>query len=570
MLGGQTTMPPKTFDRVHDFITYEGRAMKRGLHIDVTIPEEFNLTSYILEDNVVQGRGNKTALCCEDEKYTFSELCELTNKFGNVLQELGVQFQERVLLILQDSPEWVAAWFATMKIGAVAAHAYTYLKSSDYDYLINYVQPRMVVVDKTTLEVVRNSVRQAAFDTGILVAGNDLPVLGDREYALNPLLEKAEPRLVAYPTHRSDLAFWNFSGGTTGKPKGVPHNHASLVYGSVSTQQNFRYTPDDVVLRVPKLFFHYARDNGMNWPMRQGATVILSPQKATRELVFQLIEKFKPTVLINVPTMMRAMIESPLAKSADLSGIRLSLASGEPLSAQLWNDFHAAFGLEVRNTLGSAETNIAHAIDRPGQIRPGSNGMIVPLVDFKIVDENGEEVPKGETGVLWVRSGASGSYYYMEPEKSRITFPGDGWVNTSDLFREDEDGYYWCMGRGDLMIKVSGVYVSPLEVENCLERYPAVAECAVLGIKNEDGLAHAKAFVVLRDGFEPSELTAQDLWNFCRMNLAPYKVPKVLELLQHPLPKTGQGKIDRQRLLANEEKAECAFSAAMACAVTAR
>ena len=535
--------------------------MRCGLHIDVDVPEQFNLTSYLLESNLVAGRGNDIALLYEDEKYTFRQLCELTNRFGHVLQDLGVGFQERVLLILQDSPEWVAAWFGAMKIGAVVAHAYTYLQPSDYNYLVNYVQPRMVVVDGTTLEMVRDSVRQAKFTTGLLVAGDDPQEFGPREYALNPLLKQASPTLEAYPTKRTDLAHWNFSGGTTGKPKGVPHPHENLVYGCLSIQRHaMQYTPNDVVLRVPKLFFHYARDIGMNWPMHYGAKNILYPQKTTPELVFQLIEKHKPTILVNVPTMMRAMIEHPLAKTADLSSLRVSVASGEPLSAQLYQDWVAAFGVECLNSLGSAETNIPQVLDRPGKVRAGSNGMVTPTVDLKLVDENGTEVPKGETGVLWVKSGASGTYYFNEPEKSRITFPGGKWVNTSDLFREDEEGYYWCMGRADSMMKISGVYVSPLEVENCFEKHPAILECAVLGIKDEDGLAKAKIFIVLREGFEGGAAMAQELRAFGRDHLAVYKVPRTFEFLQEPLPKTGPGKIDRRKLLARPENRQNTFS----------
>ena len=536
--------------------------MKSGLQLDFTVPEQFNMTNYFLEHNLEVGRGDRIALRCEGrEDYTYNQLSELTNRFGNVLKELGVQFQERILLILTDSPEWVAAWFGGIKIGAVVAHHYSYLKPADYEYLVNYVQPKLVVVDENTLPLVRDAVQQAKFNVGLLAAGSDLPALLEREYALNPLLEKASPKLQAYPTKRNDLAFWSFSGGTTGKPKGVPHTHDSLVYGAVATQYLNNYAPDDLILRVPKLFFHYVRDNGLNWPMRQGSSFILYPQKATPELIFQLIEKYKPTVLMNVPTMMRAMVESPLAKTADLSCIRLSLASGEPLSAQVTNDFRAAFGVEVLNTLGSAETNIHHTIDRAGQIKPGSNGKIVPGVDIKILGDDGEEVKQGETGVMWVRSGASGHYYFNEPEKSKVSFPfADGWVNTSDLFREDEDGYYWCMGRADSMIKVSGVYVSPLEIENCVERHPAVNECAAMGIKDKDGLSKAKVFIVLRPGFDPSQDTALEIWRFCRENIAVYKVPRTIEFMGQPLPKTGQGKIDRQAILKHEELSQYTFN----------
>lgn len=535
--------------------------MKRGLHMDVTVPERFNLTSYILESNLAQGRGNDIALLYEDEKLTFQQLCELTNRFGHVLQGLGVGFQERVLLILQDSPEWVAAWFGTMKIGAVVAHAYTYLQPSDYEYLVNYVQPKIVVVDVSTLELVRDSVRQAGFATSLLVVGDNLPELGPREHALNPLLKQASSVLEAYPTKCTDLAHWNFSGGTTGKPKGVPHPHENLVYGCQSIQKHaMEYTPNDVVLRVPKLFFHYARDIGMNWPMHYGAKNILYPGKTTPELLFELIAKHRPTILVNVPTMMRAMIEHPLAKTADMSSLRVSVASGEPLSAQLYTDWVAAFGIECLNSLGSAETNIPQVLDQPGKVRAGSNGLVTPMVEVKLVDENGSEVAKGETGVLWVKSGASGTYYFNEPEKSRTTFPGDKWVNTSDLFQEDAEGYFWCMGRADSMMKISGVYVSPLEVENCFEKHPAVLECAVLGIKDEDGLTKAKIFVVLREGFKATEETAQELRSFGREKLAVYKVPRTFEFMQQALPKTGPGKIDRQKLLAHPENAPYTFT----------
>jgi len=541
--------------------------MKSGLQLDFSVPEQFNLASYILEQNIQQGRGKRIALRCEGrEDYTYNQLCELTNRFGNVLKELGIQFQERILLILSDSPEWIAGWFGGIKIGAVVAHHYSYLKPPDYEYLVNYVQPRFVVVDENTLPLVRDAVQKARFNVGLLVAGRHLPPLWPREYALNPQLEKASPKLEPYPTQRTDLAFWSFSGGTTGKPKGVPHTHHSLVYGAVATQYLNKYTPDDIILRVPKLFFHYVRDNGMNWPMRQGASFIIYPQKATPELIFELIAKYRPTVLDNVPTMMRAMVEHPLAQSADLSCIRLSLASGEPLSAQVTNDFRAAFGVETLNTLGSAESNIHHTIDQAGKIKPGSNGLIVPGVDIKILDESANEVPQGETGVMWVRSGASGSYYFNDPEKSKISFPGDGWVNTSDLFREDEDGYYWCMGRSDSMIKVSGVYVAPLEVENCVEKHPGVSECAVMGIKDRDDLAKAKVFIVLRPGFAPTQDTALDIWDFCRSNIAPYKVPRTIEFLPQPLPKTGQGKIDRQQILKHQENDESTFNETLASA----
>jgi benzoate-CoA ligase family protein len=522
--------------------------MKRGPDIDITIPEMLNLATYYLEDNVTQGRGEKVAVYYQDEKYSFNDMCTLTNKVGNALKTFGVGFEDRVLLILQDSPEWLAGWYATMKIGGVATHAYTYLLPSDYDYFLNYVRPKVVIVDQTTLERVREGARNSIFHRVILVAGETLPQLEKGEYDLKLLVDKASPVLETVPTTKNDLAFWNFSGGTTGKSKGVPHMHHDGVVGFESFQYTIKYMPDDIVFRVPKLFFHYSRDLGMNWPIRAGAAVALSPERSTAESVFQCLFKYRPTVLLNVPTMMRAMLRSPLAKGADLSFLRLCISSGELLSAQLYKEFTETFGVEVLNSVGSAETYLGYFMDSPGQVVPGSSGKIQPLVEAKLIDNEGNEVPPGEAGVLYIRSEASGTYYHMEHEKTKKTFVGHDWVNTNDLFRVDENDYFWYMGRADDLIKVSGVYVSPLEIEKCLEEHQALRECVVLGVKDTDGLTKTKAFIVLKEGLDPSERMAEELKEYCRQKMASFKAPRFIQFMPE-LPKTGQGKIDKRQLL---------------------
>ncbi len=531
-----------------------------------SIPQKLTLVEYYLEHNLARGRGEKIAVYHGDETYTFRELCGLTNKMGNVLERLGVGLEDRVLLILRDQPEWLAAWFATMKIGGVATHAYTYLPASDYDYFIEYVRPKVVIVDETTLHTIRQSTGRSAVPTTLLVAGADPPRLQAGEYALNDLLQEASPIFEESPANRNSLAFWNFSGGTTGKPKGVPHHHAHGVFGAQSFQTVAHYAPDDVILRVPKLFFHYARDLGMNWPLRAGAAVCLFPERTTPELVFRLIDKYRPTVLVNVPTMMRAMLESPAAASADFSCMRVCLSSGEVLSEKLYEDFTQTFGVEVINSHGSAETNLGFFVDHVGQVRPGSSGQLAPLVQVKlIIGEGGEggeggEVAPGETGVLLVKSGAAGHGYHAAPEATRDTFLEGGWVNTNDLFREDADGYFWYMGRADDLIKVSGIYVAPLEIEKCLETHPAVRACAVMGVADTDGLAKTKAFVVLRDGSVSGQEMAEELGAFCQARMAGYKVPKSIEFLAE-LPATGQGKVDRRRLIvADGERTGHAFT----------
>ena len=505
------------------------------------------LPDYYLEHNLAQGRGEKTAVYYGDDTLTFKELCELTNRMGNALRGLGVGLEDRVLLILRDSPEWLAIWYGTMKIGAVATHAYTYLLASDYDYFLEYVGPKVVIVDETTLPIIRESAGRAALPMTLLVAGNNPPPLGENEYALGGLLAQASPELGKSGAGRDSLAFWNFSGGTTGKPKGVPHYHQHGAYGAQSFLPAANITPDDLVLRIPKLFFHYARDLGMNYPLRQGAAVCLFPDKTTPELVFSLIEKYRPTILVNVPTMMRAMLESPAAENANISSLRLGLSSGEALSAQLYTDFTERFGIEVINVHGSAETNVGFFIDEEDQVRPGSSGRLAPLTRVKLVDGEGKEQPAGESGVLWVKNGAAGHGYHDHPAATEETFLEDDWVNTNDLFRQDEDGYFWYMGRSDDLIKVSGIYVAPLEIEKCLEAHPSVSASAVMGVEDADGLAKTKAFIVLAGGADPTQEMAQELSAFCRQHMAGYKAPRTIEFLDE-LPATGQGKVDRRRL----------------------
>jgi benzoate-CoA ligase family protein len=522
--------------------------MAKGIDIPVVIPEMFNLTSYYLEDNIAQGRGNKAAVHFRNERYSFEDMVAMTNRVGNVLKEMGVGFEDRVLLVLQDSPHWLAGWYAAMKVGAVATHAYTYLLASDYEYFIHYVRPKLVIVDPTTLERVREGARKSPFHKAILVAGESPPSLRKGEYSLAALMDQSSPVLDTAPTTRNDLAFWNFSGGTTGKSKGVPHVHHDGLIGFESFQYTVQYTPDDLVFRVPKLFFHYARDLGMNWPLRAGSAVALSPERSTAETVFDALLTYRPTVVLNVPTMMRAMLQSPLAKEVDLAFIRLFLSSGEPLSGQLYKEFTDRFGVEVLNSVGSAESCLGYFMDAPGQVRPGSSGKVQPLVEVRLVDEEGQERPRGETGILHVRSEASGTCYHLEHEKSKKTFIGNDWINTNDLFKEDEEGYFWYEGRADDLIKVSGVYVAPLEIQKCLEAHHAVRECVVLGVKDSDNLVKAKAFITLHEGVEPSEHLAGELKEHCKKNMAPFKTPRFIEFVSE-LPKTGQGKVDKRQLL---------------------
>ncbi len=520
--------------------------MVRGEHIEFSIPERLNLGSYLLDDNLEQGRGDKAAIYHGDATYSFDDLWRLTNRVGNVLRELGVEPENRVLLILGDSPEWVASWIATMKIGAVGTHAYTYLEPHDYAYLLDLVRPKVVIVDETTIDRVREAARDKRHPKAFLVAGMPADGLRTGEFGLAAMTGSASDELVVEPTHRDDIAFWNFSSGTTGKPKGVPHMHRDAVVSYRSFDSVLNYRATDVVLRVPKLFFHYARDH-LLFSLRNGAASVTFGEKTTSELVFELIAKHRPTVLVNVPTMMRAMIQTPEHERADLSCIRRCMSSGELLSAPLYKEWVATFGSEVVNRFGSAESCLGYLCNPPGAVVPGSSGTVTPLVEVKLVDDDGAEVAAEQPGLLMVRSDATGIAYVREHEKSLSTFPGGQWLDTGDLFTRDENDYFWYVGRADDMVKVSGVWVSPIEIERGLQEYAKVKEAAVLGVNDGDGLKKIRAFVVPADGTQVTGETPDEIRQFCKKRLAPHKFPSEIEFMDE-LPKTGHGKIDRRQL----------------------
>ncbi|MDP2643405.1 MAG: benzoate-CoA ligase family protein [Desulfobacterales bacterium] len=525
--------------------------MSVGTYATLPLPPEFNMASYILDDNLAAGRGSRTAIYYRNETYTFHDICALTNRAGNVLKQIGVERENRVLVILNDSPEWVATWLGAIKIGAVATHAYSYLVAEDYGYFLNYVKPKAVVVDESTLETVRQGAKLSRCPVKFLVKGLSGAKLQKNEYSLDEMIRAASPSLEAEPTSKDDIACWNWSGGTTGKPKAVPHMHHDFAVAFESFQEIVHYNEQDVMLNVPKLFFHYAHDLGLNFPLRAGGSVILFPERTSPQIIFQLIKEHQPTLLLNVPTMMRAMLQVPGEEQADLSSIRINFSSGEALSEQLYNEWKTTFQGDVVEPIGSAEAYLGYIVNRPGQKVPGSVGKVAPFVEAKIVDDQGREVPRGKQGVLLIRADSVGTGYHLEHEKSKQTFLGNDWLNTGDIFRHDEDNNFFYIGRGGDLIKVSGVWISPFQIEAHLQTHEKIKECAVLGIQDQDGLTKTKAYIALQDGGAGSEALKKELVGFCKNTLGGHKYPRTIEFLAE-LPKTGQGKIDRLRLREKE------------------
>jgi benzoate-CoA ligase family protein len=428
-----------------------------------------------------------------------------------------------VLLVLGDSVEFVALWYGAQKIGAVTAEAYTFLQAKDYAYYLDYTRAGVVVADATTVGRVREATAGGRWVRHVLVVGEDY----------EQLAAEASDELEAASTTKDDVAIWKFTTGSTGLPKAAVHpTHSALLSFDWYARGVLGLDEDDVVLPVPKLFFGYARDLAALFPFGVGGAGIVFPERTTPERIFELVERHRPTILVQVPTMMAAMLAHPDAATRDLSCLRLCTSAGEALPRELYERWRKVFGVEVLDGIGSSEAYHIYISNRPGRVRPGSTGELVPGYQAHLAD-NGELSIEGDTAAL---------LYWNEHEKSKATFSGDT-VRTGDLFERDEDGFFWYRGRADDLIKVGGIWVAPAEIEDCLLAHPDVIECAVVGYEQE-GLTQARAFVVMRRAADGSAL--QD---FVRARLSGHKVPRAISLVDE-LPKTPSGKIDRRALRA--------------------
>jgi benzoate-CoA ligase family protein len=428
-----------------------------------------------------------------------------------------------VLLILGDSVEFVALWYGAQKIGAVTAEAYTFLQAKDYAYYLDYTRAGVVVADASTADRVHEAAEGSPWLRHVLVVGD----------GFEELAAEASDELDAAPTTKDDVAIWKFTTGSTGQPKAAVHpTHSAVLSFEWYARGVLDLREDDVVLPVPKLFFGYARDLAALFPFGVGAAGIVFPERTTPERLFELIGHHRPTILVQVPTMMAAMLAHPDAADQDLSCLRLCTSAGEALPRELYERWRTAFGVEVLDGIGSSEAYHIYTSNRHGRVRAGSTGELVPGYEAHL-DEHGELSIEGDTAAL---------LYWSEHEKSKQTFSGDT-VRTGDLFERDEDGFFWYRGRADDLIKVGGIWVAPAEIEDCLLAHPDVIECAVVG-REEDGLTRACAFVVARRAADGAAL--QD---FVRGRLSPHKVPRVISIVPE-LPKTPSGKIDRKALRA--------------------
>jgi len=497
--------------------------------------ERRNIADYFLDARVREGKGARRALLTGSGALTYAEVQFLANRFGNALARAGVEPEHRVIVALPDGPEFVAALFGALKLGAVGVMANPGLPPQEIEWLLEYTRARAVVIHRDAAAPFLAAVRASRFQPATLVIGTEET---DRSIAV------ALETLDTFPAHADDPAIWLFSGGTTGRPKAVLQTHRSFRNTTECYAQGvIRYTEDDVTLSVPKLYFGYATGSNLFFPFAAGACSVLFPEPATADALFEQIRRHRPTILINVPTMVHKMVTHPEARSQDLSCLRLSTSAGEALPAELYRMWKETFGVELLDGLGTAEMWHIFISNRIGCVRPGTLGTAVPGFDIKACDDEGRELPRGETGWLWVRGDSRAIGYWQHMEKTAQAFRG-AWYVTGDLVRIDDEGVVTYCGRGDELLKVSGKWVAPQEVEGCLLEHPDVLEAAVAGVPDANGLVKPRAYVVLREARSGMD---EVLKSFVRERLEPYKHPREVVVVDS-LPRTHLGKVDRGKL----------------------
>jgi benzoate-CoA ligase family protein len=499
-------------------------------------PEEFNIADWFLDARVHEGRGDRVALRTDERNWSYAEVAALAARYGRVLRDAGVEPEQRVILALDDGPDFVGALFGVLKIGAVVVMVNPRLPADSIEYFVRYTRAKAAIVVPQAAGVFRRAAVSAPCFGRLLVA---------QEPELDAALAAAPPELASFPTHRDDSAIWLFSGGTTGRPKAVLQTHASYANTTECYAKGLLgISPDDVTMSVPKLFFGYATGSNLLFPFSVGASAVLFPEHPSADVVFEKIARHRPTILVNVPKMVQLMVDHPLAADQDLSCLRLATSAGEALPVELHRRWDAAFGVDLLDGLGTAEMWHIFLSNRPGDVRPGTLGKAVPGFEVEVRDEEGHRMADGEVGWLWVRGGSRAIAYWHRMGRTMEAFRGE-WYVSGDMVSRDADGVFTYAGRADDMLKVSGKWLSPREVESCLLEHPAVEEVAVVGVPGEAGLTVPRACVVRRNGAAPaSDGLADELRAWVRARLEPYKYPRDVVFLD-ALPRTHLGKVDR-------------------------
>ncbi|MDY0187738.1 MAG: benzoate-CoA ligase family protein [Syntrophus sp. (in: bacteria)] len=518
-------------------------------------PEEFyNSADWFVDRHVREGRGDNICAYTDRGNYTYRDIQKMANKMANMFQKLDIRMGDRIIMIVLDTPWFYSTFWGAVKMGAVPVPSNTMLTSDDYEYYLNDSQARTLVVSSRLLPVIEG-IEELRFLRDVIVVDDE----GAFQPPYKQIYASASDEFQTAFTTKDDVAFWLYTSGTTGGPKGAVHSQSDMQYSADHYgKEIIQITEKDICYSAARLFFAYGIGNAMFFPMSVGAATVLNPDPPAPAHAFRLISSYKATLFFGVPTLFGQMLEYKLKQDKEsgatadpkapheLSTLRACPSAGEALPPDLYYKFKDRFGVEILDGPGSTEMLHIYVSNRIGDVRPGSSGKPVPGYDVKVVDDDGSELPVGEIGTLWAKGASSLRYYWRKREKTAGTVRGE-WINTGDKYYKDADGYFWPSGRADDMLKVGGIWVSPLEVENCLREHASVMECAVIGAEDDKNLVKPKAFVVLKQGFAPSPELEKELKTWVLDRLAKFKYPRWIVFMDE-LPKTATGKIQRFKL----------------------
>jgi benzoate-CoA ligase family protein len=513
----------------------------------ISVPDRINMVEFFLDSRLEEGRGDKTAIYYGDEQITYQQVVDASCQITNLLREHGLRIEDRCQLLLLDTPEFIHAYFGIVRAGCVAVPTNTWLKTKDFAYYLEYARPRAVFIDSTLWAEFEPALPAARHRPVIFFVGRNGETAPEGTIDLLAEMKTASTEAETEPTYRDDFATWLSSSGSTGNPKCVVHMHHEFIWNTIAyAQRTLKLEDTDITLAAPKLFFGYALASNMLFPFSVGGSCVLLPDRVKAEDYFELLEKYRVTQFVTVPTTIAKMVTArDKAKEHDLSKLHSLISAGEALPGRVYKAWRENFDAEIYDGIGSAEMFHVYITNRPGDVKEGSLGKIVEGYSFKLIDDEGNEVPEGEIGTLAITGPSAGLGYWRMRDRSRKTFHGDTVIG-GDKFFQDADGYFWYCGRGDDMLKCSGVYVSPVEVENCLLGHEAVLEAGVVGFRDEAGLEKAMAFVELNEGFSGSDELATSIMDFARNHIAAFKAPRKIEFVD--LPRTDTGKIVRAKL----------------------
>jgi benzoate-CoA ligase family protein len=517
--------------------------------IGFTISQTYN-ASRILFDNLGKGRGDRLALTGPAGTRSYAELCAEASRWGHGFQSLGLKRGDRILMFLDDTPAYPAAFFGAVRAGFVPLLINTLTPP---DLLQFYLSDSGASVAVTDAEFCARFDAQACKDTLLrtLIVVNG--AVGDHVVPDAIIAERWLPTfsadLAEADTDRNEMAFWMYSSGSTGRPKGIVHLQHDMAFSDLAFARNvLKLKPDDICFSVPKIFFAYGFGNSITFPFSAGAATLLLPGLPKPAAIFGAIERFRPTVFFGLPTLYTSLTNAEGAAATDFSSLRMALSAAEVLSADVFNGWKDITGLEIVEGLGSTEVLHIYLSNRPDKKKLGAAGLRVPGYEIALRDGEGKEVGDNQEGILWVRGDSSTPLYWNRPDKTAETIREEGWIYTGDRFVRDSEGFHFFRGRADDLIKISGQWVYPLEVELCLAEHPEVRECAVFAAELPDRRMTLKAVVVMNaSAFDASDATKM-LQDYVKAKLLPYKYPREVKFIDE-LPKTGTGKIDRQAVM---------------------